>query len=168
MSFQKVPVSELPLNPFTQIGKDWMLVTASDGTRVNAMTASWGGLGVLWGAEVAYVVIRPQRYTRELIDRADGFTLSFFDGGYKKELGVLGTLSGRDGDKLAQVGFTVRAFDGVPAPEQASLVIVTRKLYRQPLRGECFIEPGLDAQHYPHKDYHILYIARIQSAYQRV
>lgn len=168
VSFQKIDVKELSFNPFVKIGTEWMLITAGDGEKVNTMTASWGGLGVLWSDNVGFVFIRPQRYTREFVDKADRFTLSFFDGDYKKELGVLGKRSGRDGDKIADVGFTVRDFDGVPAFEQASLVLVMKKLYRDTIKSECFIEKDADTQHYPDKDYHIVYIGRVEAAYRRV
>ena len=47
---------------FSLIGDRWMLVAATDKSgKTNAMTASWGGMGVLWGKKVAFVFIRPQR-----------------------------------------------------------------------------------------------------------
>ncbi len=50
---------------FRLIGKEWMLVTAKNQEgKVNTMTASWGGLGVMWGKNVAVTVLRPQRYTK--------------------------------------------------------------------------------------------------------
>ena len=51
---------------FRLIGKEWMLVTAKNQEgKVNTMTASWGGFGVMWGKNVAVTVLRPQRYTKE-------------------------------------------------------------------------------------------------------
>ena len=54
------------VNPFESIGRKGMLITATkeDGTY-NTMTASWGGVGVLWGKNVCTLYIRPQRYTFE-------------------------------------------------------------------------------------------------------
>ena len=77
--WEKIKPEELHENPFSLIGEDWMLVAASDGERVNAMTASWGGVGILWGKKVAFIFVRPQRYTKELIDKSDKLSLSFFD-----------------------------------------------------------------------------------------
>ena len=54
-------------NVFSMLADQWMLVTAGTPEKCNTMTASWGGLGVLWGKNVAMCVIRPQRYTRELL-----------------------------------------------------------------------------------------------------
>lgn len=59
---------ELGKNVFHMIGKEWLLVTAEKEGKVNTMTASWGGLGVMWGKNVAYIVLRPQRYTKEFVD----------------------------------------------------------------------------------------------------
>ena len=81
---EKKPL-ELKENPFEMIGKDWLLITAGTKESCNAMTASWGGLGVLWGKNVVTVYIRPQRYTKEFVDAQDTFTLSFFDGKYFKK-----------------------------------------------------------------------------------
>ena len=106
MSYKKIDVNELSLNPFKTIGKDWLLISAVKDGKINTMTASWGSVGVIWNKNVVTVYIRPQRYTKEFVDSADYFTLTFFDG-YKKELGVLGSKSGRDSDKIREVGFNV-------------------------------------------------------------
>ena len=66
MGFKEIAVEELKFNPFTKIGKEWMLVTAGNEEGHNTMTASWGGVGVMWGKNVVSVYIRPQRYTQEL------------------------------------------------------------------------------------------------------
>ena len=85
---------------FTAIGKDWMLVTAKNKEQVNTMTASWGGVGVMWGKSVAFLVIRPQRFTKKLIDTSDTLSLSFFTEEYRDVLNLCGSVSGRDEDKF--------------------------------------------------------------------
>ena len=80
MEFKEIPVSEMEFNPFDKISKQWMLVTAGDKDSSNTMTASWGGVGIMWGKPVATVYIRPQRYTKEFIDKNEYFTLSFPSG----------------------------------------------------------------------------------------
>ena len=77
MGFKEVSAEELQFNPFTKIGKEWMLVTAGDEEKHNTMTASWGGMGIMWGKNVVSVYIRPQRYTKEFVDANELFTLSF-------------------------------------------------------------------------------------------
>lgn len=149
-------------NVFSLIGDRWMLVAATDKSgRTNAMTASWGGMGVLWGKKVAFVFIRPQRYTKRFVDEADKFTLSFFDDSYKKMLGYMGKVSGKDEDKMAKSGLTVTDKDGAPVFKEASLTLVCRKMYRDTLKEENFIDKSNIEKWYPQKDYHDVYVAEI-------
>ena len=78
MAFQEVDISTLEFNPFDKISRQWMLVTAGNEDTSNTMTASWGGVGIMWGKPVATVYIRPQRYTKEFIDKDEYFTILFF------------------------------------------------------------------------------------------
>lgn len=153
---------ELQKNPFELIGQEWMLVTAKKGDQVNTMTASWGGMGIMWHKSVAFVVIRPGRYTKEFVDSAETFSLSFFGGGYKKELSYLGSVSGRDEDKIAKAGLTVACEQDTPYFSEAKLVLLCKKLYKQAMTPDSFIDPTLEEKHYPNKDYHVLYIAEIE------
>ena len=131
---------------FRLIGKEWMLVTAKNQEgKVNTMTASWGGLGVMWGKNVAVTVLRPQRYTKEFIDQSESFTLSFYDE-----------------DKIAKTRLTPTDANGIPFFEEAKIVLICKKLYSQPMDPEGFVDKSLDEQWYPEKDYHVLYAAEIE------
>ena len=79
MSYKKIDINEIVLNPFKTIGKDWLLISALKDGVTNTMTASWGGIGVIWNKNVVTVYIRPQRYTREFVDNSDYFSLTFFE-----------------------------------------------------------------------------------------
>ena len=68
-TFQKKDKTVLTMNPFDKIGKQWMLITSGDEDKANTMTASWGGVGVLWGSDVVYIFVRQSRYTKEFIDK---------------------------------------------------------------------------------------------------
>ena len=164
----KIDPKSIVTNPFQAIGIQWMLVTAGTAEACNTMTASWGGVGIMWGKPVATAYIRPQRYTKTFMDREDCFTLSFLPERYRKELSYCGSISGRDEDKIAHCGFTVKTAEcGAPYFAEAELVLVCRKLYRQRLKPECFIDASQDERWYPEKDYHDMYIAEIVEAYQR-
>lgn len=162
--YNEIKVEDISGNPFKLIGKDWMLVTAEKEGKVNTMTASWGGLGVMWHKNVAYVVIRPQRYTKEIIDSSDTFSLSFYDESYRKQLEYLGAVSGREEDKIAKVSFTKVSCDNTPYFNEAKLVLICKKLYSQKYDPENFIDKTLDEKFYPSKDYHTLYIVEITKA----
>lgn len=164
----KIDPKTLTLNPFQAIGSQWMLITAGNREGSNTMTASWGGVGIMWGKPVATAYIRPQRHTKTFVDREDYFTLSFLPEQYRKELSYCGSVSGRDEDKIAHCGFTLQYADcGAPYFAEAELVLVCRKLYCQSLKPECFIDTDQDERWYPNKDYHDMYIAEILEAWQQ-
>jgi flavin reductase (DIM6/NTAB) family NADH-FMN oxidoreductase RutF len=160
--FFEIKPEEFGKNPFQLIGREWMLVTAGDADKENTMTASWGGLGVMWGKNVAFIVLRPQRYTKEFVDRLENFSLSFLDSSYKKQLSYLGGVSGRDEDKIAKSGLTLQHSEKAPYFEESNTVIICKKLYAQAYQPECFKVEGLDSEWYPKKDYHTLYVAEIE------
>lgn len=153
-------------NPFQLIGKDWMLVTAGNNEHNNTMTASWGGFGVMYGKNVVYVFIRPQRYTKEFLDREETFSLSFFDKEYRKTLNYLGTVSGRTEDKIAKSGLTLHFIDDTPYFIEANLVITCKKLYKQTMNTEGLCDDKLKTTWYSNGDNHILYIAEIKNIMQ--
>jgi len=160
--FHEISTLELKKTPFEMIGRDWMLVTAGNKDKVNTMTASWGGLGVMWGKDVAFAVIRPQRFTKEFIDREDTLSLSFYDASFKKQLGILGSVSGRDRDKIAECGLTTVFDENTPYFNEAHTVLICRKKFAQEFKQESFLDPQIPDQWYPEKDYHTLYIMEIE------
>ena len=159
---KEIPVSMLNLNPYEKIAKEWMLCTAGGISNYNTMTCSWGHLGSLWNQPTAICYVRPQRYTRQFIDREEKYTLCFFPAEYKKALGYLGTVSGRDGDKVASAGLTPVHEAGVTYFAEASLVLVCRTLYQAPLKEECFRDKAVMDKMYPDRDFHDLYIGAIE------
>jgi flavin reductase (DIM6/NTAB) family NADH-FMN oxidoreductase RutF len=159
---------EIDDNVFKLIGAEWMLVTAGDKDSFNMMTASWGGLGVLWSKNVCYIFIRPTRYTYGFIEKSNTFTLSFFDRKYKSVLNLCGTKSGRDCDKVKETGITpAETKSGSIYFAEARLVIECRKLYYQDLEPANFLDPEI-SDNYPEKDYHRMYVGEIISGFYSV
>lgn len=163
---KEISVTELQFNPMTMIAKEWMLVTAGNQERgYNTMTASWGHLGSLWGhgggLPTAVVYLRPQRYTKEFVDREELFTITVFPEEYRKALGYLGSHSGREGDKVAVAGLTP-VFEGdYTYFAEAKLTLVCRKLYQAPIVPEGFLDKSLIEKYYPQRDFHDMYIGEI-------
>ena len=143
MAFREISVEQLKDNPFTLINKDWMLITAGDAEKHNTMTASWGGVGELWGKYVSTIYIRPQRYTLEFVEREEYYSLCFFGPEYRQALSLCGSKSGRDVDKDAATGLTPCFDQAAPYYEQARLVFLCRKLYRQDMEESAFLDKGL-------------------------
>ncbi|MEE0761895.1 MAG: flavin reductase family protein [Acutalibacteraceae bacterium] len=161
--FKKITAEELTANPFKLIGKDWMLITAGDKEKFNTMTASWGGVGIMWGKPVATAYIRPQRYTFEFIENGDYYTQSFFDEEYRDALKFCGSKSGRDYDKVKETGLTPVVDDETGAVyfKEAKLVFICKKMYAQFLNEESALTE--DVTKWYNGDYHKMYMSEIVS-----
>lgn len=163
-------VTEFSGSPFERINSQWMLITAGNMEtgkgNWNTMTASWGGFGILWQKEVAFVFIRPSRRTFSLVNDARVFTLSFFDETYRDALNLCGSKSGRDIDKaeaagLSPVFFRGGAADGAVSFREATDIIVCKKLYTHDFDPAQFLDPESIEKNYNGKDYHRMYIGEI-------
>ena len=164
---REITCETLNENVFEMIGKDWMLISAEKDGKTNTMTASWGGTGVLWNKNVAYIFIRPQRYTKEFVDFSDKLSLCVLPESYKKELSYLGTVSGRDEDKITKAGLNVKKYDDVPYFDEARLTFICKKLYAQELKEDCFIETDLIDKCYKQKDFHMMYVVEIEKILEK-
>ncbi len=166
MSFKKVDITELKFNPFTKIGKEWMLLTGGNMQDFNTMTASWGQLGVLWNKNVLTCYVRPNRHTFSFIENSESFTASFYGEEFRNALSFCGSHSGRDCDKVKETGLTPAEFDGCVAFEEADMVVVCRKLYSYDFEGKDFLtDDGLNEQFFGKDPYHRAYISEITAVY---
>ncbi len=146
--------------------KQWLLLTAGTPDAFNMMTVAWGSIGFMWSKPFAQVVVRPQRYTRKFIDESDAFTLCAFPEEYRKDLMTLGTISGRDGDKLSQTGITVKSSKIVSSPSynEANLILECRKIYCQDMDPSGFVDKTIE-DNYEANDYHRIYYGEILAAF---
>jgi flavin reductase (DIM6/NTAB) family NADH-FMN oxidoreductase RutF len=143
-----------------------LLLTAGDfaAGKFNTMTVGWGSFGCMWNRPVAMVVVRPVRFTYQFMEQYDTFTLTAFPAKYASAIDLLGTRSGRDGDKIAESGLHPVAAAMVAAPtfQEAELVVECRKIYRTDFNPKDFVDPSIE-KHYPRKDYHRVYFGEILS-----
>ncbi|MDR1701111.1 MAG: flavin reductase [Lachnoclostridium sp.] len=159
---KEITAEEFPCSPFPLIGNEWMLISAEKDNKVNSMTASWGGLGVMWNKNVAYIVIRNSRFTKQFVDASEMFSLTFFDHDkYLKMYQYMGSVSGRDEDKIVTSGLTLSYNEKVPYFTEASLVMICRKLCCQPISPDSFSVDSIQTSFYEDRDYHNLYIGEI-------
>lgn len=159
-----VDTKEIMINPFSMIEDGWFLITVKTPEgRVNAMTAASGTLGHMFRKNVAYINIRNERYTHELLEHTDLLSLCFFTNTdeNKEVLRYLGTTSGRDVDKILKTPFTVDYEDGIPYFTEAEYVFICRTLYKAPYISEGFIDKNVEDYYYPKRDYHDLYVVDI-------
>lgn len=165
--FQQVDIELLDKNAFQLIGKDWMLITTCDGEKVNTMTASWGGFGVIWGKNVAYIVVRESRYTKEFLDKTDTFSLTFFEKTPRAEFKYLGAVSGRDEDKIANAKLEVLKDGDTAYIGDGNLVLLCRKMAATPITEENILDQDALKQFYADGDYHTLYVGEITKVLAR-
>lgn len=166
--FRRISSVELD-NALKLIGDDWMLITVKDeeSGRANAMTASWGALGVLWHKDVCICFVRPQRHTHKLLAQENRFSVVFLPEEYRDALKLCGTKSGRDTDKLAESGLHTLECDGVPVVAEAQVALICKKLYEDELKEDCFLESEVMAT-YKAKDFHTFYVCEIEEVYERI
>ncbi len=165
--FIKKSPKEIRDNPFTLLDDDWMLITAGNKESFNMMTASWGGFGILWNKPVVYIFIRPQRYTLQFTEKHAFFTLTFFEKKYKNILNLCGSKSGKQINKMENIGLTsIETETGNIYFKEARLVMECRKLYSEDIKKSNFIV-STPLSNYPLKDYHKMYIGEITSCMEK-
>ncbi len=150
----------LEMKVFEAFDKDWALVTAGTPEHFNTMTISWGGLGTLWGKRVATVYVKPLRYTHSFLDANEYFTLSFFAPEHRPALGLLGSRSGRDGDKVGQSGLHAKALGASVGFEEARLTLLCKKIYRQDMILET-MPPEAVETYYREEAPHTMFIGEV-------
>ncbi|MBE5902104.1 MAG: flavin reductase family protein [Lachnospiraceae bacterium] len=160
-TFQDMPVEMIEMNPFTMIGQEFALLTAEKDGKANSMTISWGGVGELWGKHVVTIYVRESRYTKELIDASDTFSVSFFQGKEMNSLKYFGAVSGRNEDKYKATGFNVNHHKGIPFIDECHFAIVCKKMAEVPILDENFLDRNIHDQFYAEGDYHTMYIGEV-------
>ncbi|MEW6743600.1 MAG: flavin reductase [Planctomycetota bacterium] len=164
MERRPIPIEEFAVRADHIWREQWLLLTAGDlsAHHFNTMTVGWGSFGHMWEKPFALVAVRPVRYTFGFMEEYASFTLCAFPERYRGALRLLGTKSGRDGDKIAEAGLTVIPSLHVASPgfAEAELIVECRKIYYQDFDPLHFLAPGIE-DHYPGKDYHRVYFGEI-------
>ena len=163
MANSTISIQELRLKSYFIWEDQWFLLTCGDISihHFNSMTISWGSIGVMWNKPFVQVVVRPTRYTHDFMQKYPDFTVCAFPETYRKALSLLGSESGRDGDKIGRSGLTPLAGSQVKSPvfEEADLVFECRKMYSDVFRPQQFIDPAIDRVY--KNDYHTIYYGEI-------
>lgn len=154
-----------------------VLLTTKAGEKVNSMTISWGMLGIEWAKPVFTVFVRENRFTRTLLEENPEFTINIPYGEFdKKILGICGTKTGRDTDKLSAANLTVEEPEviSVPAIRELPLTLECRVIYKQEQdpkeiteeNRRRFYPQDVDSSfHSANRDYHTAYYGEIVAAY---
>ncbi len=171
MALHPVDLKDLDLEPFRIFGTRNALLTAGDRDRCNPMTIGWCQVGRIWNVPTCTVYVRPERYTYRLMEEKDFFTVSVLPEERRADLQFCGTRSGRDVDKIASCGLTVRYGAGdAPFFEEAERVLVCRKLFVQDMRPENVLPAGEEIVlpfYGANGGWHRIYTGKIEEAYTK-
>jgi flavin reductase (DIM6/NTAB) family NADH-FMN oxidoreductase RutF len=165
---KRLAPADLKIAPHALFNDRWLLLAVGDfaARQYNCMTVSWGSIGTIWNRPFVQVVVRPQRYTFAFMEKFGTFTLSAFRPAYRHALQILGSKSGRQGNKIAEAGLTPEPSIEVAAPSfaEADLTIECRKMYWQDITPKGFLLPALQ-ENYPDNDYHRAYFGEIAAVH---
>ena len=148
-----------------------VLLTTKNGKRVNSMTISWGTLGIEWGKPLFTTFVRQHRFTKEFLDATGEFTVNIPVGEYNKQIiAVCGSKSGRDIDKIAELGLTLEEPEAVSVPgiRELPLTLECKVRYVQDQDLKLLNSENVE-KWYPEedgfRDFHTAYVAEIVAAY---
>ena len=145
-----------------------ILLTTKVGGKVNSMTIGWGTLGIIWERPVFVAYVRQQRYSREMLDECREFTINVPVGDYRRKiLGICGSKSGRDTDKIEAAGLTPVEPEviSVPGIKELPLTLECRVLYRQEQESDLFSDEITRQFYTMETGDHICYYGEIVAAY---
>lgn len=154
-------LTDIDFNFAARISASALLTATDKEGNVNTMTVSWGGTGILWGREVAFVFVRPERYTYSFCEDGETMSLSFFGKDKKDVLSFCGTKSGRDVDKFKECNLKYTLENGACVFDGAEITVLLKKLYAQDLKEECFNNDSCKS-FYQNGGYHKMYICEIK------
>lgn len=168
MSLQNIPFDLWQVKPHDLWDNQSLLLTSGDFStgKYNCMTVGWGSFGTMWSRPFVMVVVRPQRYTFEFMESFGSFTLCAFPEKYQPALALLGSRSGRDGNKIQESGLTAICSNEVAAPsfKEANLIIECNKVYWEDMKPDHFLAGYIQSK-YPNSDYHRIYFGEILSIF---
>ena len=163
MSFYEISPLELEENIFKLLSRDCLLLTTEINEKANAMTVGWGGIGVMWGKNVVFIAVRPERYTYEILENTEYFSLSALNDGKKSAISYCGKTSGRDTDKLSACGLSLLHQNNIPYVAESKIVFNCKKLSKTPISPSDFPQGSDIPERWYGGGYHALFIGEIES-----
>lgn len=137
--------------------------------KINTMTIGWATFGVFWNRPIAIVAVRKSRYTYELIQDSDNFTLSIpSTSDFKKALSFAGTYSGRDLDKIKKLNLTLKKSNIVDTPVigNCDYYFECKKIFSQEM-NPINLDKGIENKFYQVENYHTFYFGEIVDCYRK-
>jgi flavin reductase (DIM6/NTAB) family NADH-FMN oxidoreductase RutF len=148
---------------------DGALLVSVDGSgRANVMTIGWGMFGWVWGKPILAALVRPSRYTYELLEETGEFTVNVPPRTMAETVAYCGTVSGRDFDKFEQGKLTAKRGKRVRAPiiEECAVHFECRVIHKNDVLPAT-LAPEIAQSAYRSGDYHRIYYGEILAAYAK-
>jgi flavin reductase (DIM6/NTAB) family NADH-FMN oxidoreductase RutF len=162
---KEISYNEYAKQAIEQLSKGSFLTTTYNG-KINTMTIAWGNIGFAWGKPIFTIMVRPSRYTYQLIEQSGEFTISIPLNDMQKALGICGSSSGRDIDKIASAELTLLPGQKIATPviRGCGLHFECRTIYKQAINPAQF-DKELNENWYDAGDYHTFYFGEIVFCY---
>jgi len=137
------------------------------GENCNPMTIGWGSYGIMWNKPIFTIMVRPVRHSFTLLQNNQDFTINVPSDGMKKELGICGSLSGRDTDKLKECGFTTEKSESITVPyiKECPIHLECRTVFTNDVIAGS-LKAEMIKLYYPHADLHRFYYGEILGAWR--
>lgn len=157
-------LSDVLHETLTKLDGNGILLLAGD--PPNPMTIGWGTIGPIWGRQVFTVLVRPTRYTFGLMENTKDFTVCVLPDGFRKQLAVCGTRSGRDIDKLSACNFVTLPCVQAQAQyiKSSEYHFECRIIHKHRIDADT-LEPAIIERYYPIRDFHMIYYGEILGIY---
>lgn len=154
-----------------------ILMTTKNGDFVNSMVIGWGHIGIVWGKPVFIAYVRESRFTKEMVENHGEFTINIPVGEFDNSIvRICGSKSGRDMDKIKELGLHLVESDNVDVPgiKEFPLTLECKVIYKQK-QDLSAIPTDIINRYYPEisgadfdgqsRDYHYAYYGQIVGAY---
>lgn len=165
---EKIEFNEYSNQVNKEIGRG-VFLTVKNKDNLNTMTIGWGSIGLVWGQPMFTVLVRHSRYTHNLIENTDQFTVSVpLKGQLKRETDYCGTYSGRDVNKFEELDLKLIEGKKLSTPfiKGNDVHYECRIVYKQDMKSELLSDQEIKKQYYPEDDYHTIYYGKIIGAYK--
>lgn len=164
--FENINTNEIPVDIIEKF-KTGALLLAGDEKQSNALCINNISIGHMWDRNIVTTALKPLRYTKEFVDLNETFSINFFDDNYQTDVYYIGSISGRDTDKMKKSNLKRGTYKGTPFFTDANIIVFCKKLFAQEFKESEFLDREILNKFYVFKDYHTIYIAEIEKVLVR-
>jgi flavin reductase (DIM6/NTAB) family NADH-FMN oxidoreductase RutF len=149
------------------------ILTAGNKKLYNSMVIEWGSLGVAFKKPIFTVYVKPDRYTYEVMEKSDTFTVNFIERKLMKKFAIYGTKSGKDINKEEEAGTHIKFLEKGGVTFDEAVEVYVCKIMAKSIIDEKTMDPYIkelyrnNVKVYKTEVPHVLYIGEILYHYVR-